>query len=1002
MKIADSRQGWGQARIGAGSARWLEHLLCIVAVSLLVATAALGQSADKLQVGKDSKEDIKQAQQLADRGDKSFATGKWNEALAEYEQAVKHAPGEAGIARRAAALRAEVVQKLVDQAETDALDGFVVSATDLMYEALKIDPGNTIVAERLAQMKQMKEYLPRGDKEDYEIKGAAALKPQQGKKAINARGDSKSAYEQVAGMFGITVAFDPDLTSKNIKLRVNDVDFYTAMQLLGAESKTFYRVVNSTLIFVAEDTIAKRKEYAEEVEETFRLDNTVAPEDVTEMVRVVREITNSTRITTDTANHSLTVRESADKVALAGQLIRELEQSRRDVMLDIELLEVDRNAARTLGITPPSHVQAFPLSTQAVAQLEQATDIANLLTLVAQVFSAQGITATPTDVLPVGGGKSTFLLTMPSASATFSNALSLVKSGRQILMRAQDGKAATFFVGQRFPVTLSLLSTSLGGTTVGAAVSSTVFARTDFAVGNGPVAVVAQDFNNDALLDLAVVNQADSSISILLSNDNGNFTPTTGSPIKLGTNEQLPSAIASKIFRLTDATHLVQPADLVIANSGSNTVSVLLGSENFDGTFTEATGSPFAVGIKPTGVVIADFNGDGLLDFAVINQGDNTISVFQGDGQGGFTPFPKSPFALPTTEKGPIAVLSGTFDNSGRPEIAVLSATTQNIGIFRATGDSTFNGTFAELSGSPVATGTDPVAFATGDLNADGFDDFAVVNQSQNAVTVLLNDTTGVFTAAVGSPLTTAATPAGVAIADFTNDGIGDIAVTNNGAGTLGVYAGLGSGQFSSRIELSTPPGPLALTTAVLTSSGLPDAILTASSGTSNFVTVLLDPASFATGAGSLQTPYPGSEYIDLGIKVKATPSVHEDNEVTLQLEFEIRALAGNSVNGIPIITNRTVSQTVRLKEGEPSLVAGLLDNEETKSLSGIPGLANLPGVGYAFGQRNNTSNDTELLIVVTPRRMSDRVRMSLVKYTGRGGAGTPGAPSPAPAPPEP
>jgi len=1002
MKIADSRQGWGQARIGAGWARWLEHLLCIVAVSLLAATAALGQSADKSQVGKDSKEDIKQAQQLADRGDKSFATGKWNEALAEYEQAVKHAPGDAGIARRAAALRAEVVQKLVDQAETDALDGFVVSATDLMYEALKIDPGNTIVAERLAQMKQMKEYLPRGDKEDYETKGAAALKPQQGRKAINARGDSKSAYEQVAGMFGITVAFDPDLTSKNIKLRVNDVDFYTAMQLLGAESKTFYRVVNSTLIFVAEDTIAKRKEYAEEVERTFRLDNTVAPEDVTEMVRVVREITNSTRITTDTANHSLTVRESADKVALAGQLIRELEQSRRDVMLDIELLEVDRNAARTLGITPPSHVQAFPLSTQEVAQLEQATDIANLLTLVAQVFSAHGITATPTDVLPVGGGKSTFLLTMPSASATFSNALSLVKSGRQILMRAQDGKAATFFVGQRFPVTLSLLSTSLGGTTVGAAVSSTVFARTDFAVGNGPVAVVAQDFNNDALLDLAVVNQADSSISILLSNGNGNFTPTTGSPIKLGTNEQLPSAIASKIFRLTDATHLVQPADLVIANSGSNTVSVLLGSENFDGTFTEATGSPFAVGIKPTGVVIADFNGDGLLDFAVINQGDNTISVFQGDGQGGFTPFPKSPFALPTTEKGPIAVLSGTFDNSGRPEIAVLNATTQNIGIFQATGDSTFNGTFAELSGSPVATGTDPVAFATGDLNADGFDDFAVVNQSQNAVTVLLNDTTGVFTAAAGSPLATAATPAGVAIADFTNDGIGDIAVTNNGAGTLGVYAGLGSGQFSSRIELSTPPGPLALTTAVLTSSGLPDAILTASSGTSNFVTVLLDPASFATGAGSLQTPYPGSEYIDLGIKVKATPSVHEDNEVTLQLEFEIRALAGNSVNGIPIITNRTVSQTVRLKEGEPSLVAGLLDNEETKSLSGIPGLANLPGVGYAFGQRNNTSNDTELLIVVTPRRMSDRVRTSLVKYTGRGGAGTPGAPSPAPAPPEP
>jgi general secretion pathway protein D len=242
-----------------------------------------------------------------------------------------------------------------------------------------------------------------------------------------------------------------------------------------------------------------------------------------------------------------------------------------------------------------------------------------------------------------------------------------------------------------------------------------------------------------------------------------------------------------------------------------------------------------------------------------------------------------------------------------------------------------------------------------------------------------------------------------VAIADFTNDGIGDIAVTNNGASTLGVYAGLGSGQFSSRIELSTPPGPLALITAVLTSSGLPDAVLTASSGSNNFVSVLLDPSSFASGtAGALQTPYPGSEYIDLGIKVKATPTVHEENEVTLQLEFEIRALAGNNVNGIPVITNRTISQTVRLKEGEPSIVAGLLDNEETKSLSGIPGLANLPGVGYAFGLRSTSLTDTELLIVVTPRRMSDRVRASLTRFAGRGGAGGAGVPSPAPPEPEP
>lgn len=938
---------------------------------------------------KQIKEDTRHAEQEADRADKAAAEGKTNEALAGYASATKIAPGDLNIRRRAAALRAQVVQKIVADAETAALDGDIQKATDHLVEALRIDPGNTILAERLSEMKQMQpRYLPRGDASDYEFKGAAVVHPQPGRKSVNVRGEAKSAFEQVAGMFGVKATFDPDLPSRNVKLQADSLDFYTAMQLLGAEARTFYRVVNPTLIFIAADTIEKRKEYAEEVEQTFPVDSAVAPEDLTEMMRVIREITNVTRINMDSKTHSLVLRDSADKVALAGELIKEFNQARRDVMLDIELLEVDSTEARNLGITPPSSTQAIPLNSQTVAQLEQATDITNLLTLISQVFQTQGITASPTNIFPVGGGRSTFLLTMPSATANFSEALSLVRSGREFWMRAQDGKPATFFVGERYPITLSLLSTSLGSTVIGGAVTPTTFARTDFTVGNDPVAVVAQDFNNDQQRDLAVVNQADSSITILLNQGNGNFAATAGSPLKLGTNEQTPSAIASAIFRLTDATHLVQPADLVVANSGSNTVSVLLGSENFDGTFVEATGSPFTVGTKPSAVLIADLNGDGFLDIAVANQTDNTISTFQGDGQGNFTPFPKSPFALPTAEKGPIAMAGGVFDNSGKPEFAVLSATTQNIGIYQATGDSTFNGTFAELSGSPIGTGVDPVAFAAGDLNGDAFADFAVVNQSANAVTVLLNDGTGVFTQAPGSPLATAATPAGVVIAGFTNSGLGDIAVTNNGSATLGVYAGLGFGTFSQDIELSVPPGPLAVISADVNGDGLPDAILTATSSSGNFVTVLLDPSSFATAGGNIQTPYPGSEYEDIGLKVKAIPALHDNDEVTLQLEFEIRSLAGTSVNGIPVITNRTLSQTVRLRENQTSIIAGLLDREETNALSGIPGFAALPGLGYAFGAKNKNYTNTELLFLVTPRRMSDRIRATRARYIGAGGGG--------------
>src|SRR6202008_93178 len=139
-------------------------------------------------------------------------------------------------------------------------------------------------------------------------------------------------------------------------------------------------------------------------------------------------------------------------------------------------------------------------------------------------------------------------------------------------------------------------------------------------------------------------------------------------------------------------------------------------------------------------------------------------------------------------------------------------------------------------------------------------------------------------------------------------------------------------------------------------------------------VTIIQDSTAFAPGTSTAQTPYPASEFIDLGVKVKAAPTLHTHHEVTLQLEFEIRALAGANINGIPIISNRTLAQTVRVKDDETTIIGGLLDNEETRSLVGLPGFANIPGLGYAFSTRNNSLKDTEFMILITPRRLPDPI----------------------------
>ncbi|PYS38210.1 MAG: hypothetical protein DMF71_17215, partial [Acidobacteria bacterium] len=193
-------------------------------------------------------------------------------------------------------------------------------------------------------------------------------------------------------------------------------------------------------------------------------------------------------------------------------------------------------------------------------------------------------------------------------------------------------------------------------------------------------------------------------------------------------------------------------------------------------------------------------------------------------------------------------------------------------------------------------------------------------------------------------------------------------------------------------LELSTPTGPQAVTTASLDATGLPDAAITAHSGTSNVVSVFLDPSTFSSTGSAVQVPYPGSEYIDLGLKIKATPYVHGGNEVTLQMEFEIRSLAGSALNGIPVINNQTLNQTIRLKQDETTLVGGLTDREAAKSLASLPGLGEVPGLGYAVQNRNNTSQDTEVLILITPRKLRIPPRLSKSIYAGPNpGAGTSG-----------
>ena len=143
-----------------------------------------------------------------------------------------------------------------------------------------------------------------------------------------------------------------------------------------------------------------------------------------------------------------------------------------------------------------------------------------------------------------------------------------------------------------------------------------------------------------------------------------------------------------------------------------------------------------------------------------------------------------------------------------------------------------------------------------------------------------------------------------------------------------------------------------------------------------SYAPVFNSPAiSAVLGNQTYVPPFPSVSYEDLGLSVKAKPVIHGDGDVTLALEMQVRALTGQSANGVPVISNQEYKGSIRLSDGEPAVVAGEITTNDELSMSGIPGLAAIPGLNQGLSDNTRMKEDDELLIVITPHVVSNRDR---------------------------
>ena len=636
---------------------------------------------------------------------------------------------------------------------------------------------------------------------------------------------------------------------------------------------------------------------------------------------------------------------------------------------------MDKNNARQLGITPPETAQTFSVSSAELQEAESSEE--GLLDVLQQVF---GSTTIP-PLVAFGGGLTTELATLPGASANFSEMLSLVQSGRRILLRAEDGQPATFFVGQRIPVSLSTYSASFvsgQGISGGLGGSSAPNPIVNYPAGNAPSFISTVSLRDNGVNDLLVANSADNTVSVLLGNGDGTFATQVTYPT--GTD---PVSIATGQFNNgTTATNNDDFPDIAVANKVANTVSILLGNPSGDGTFQPKVDIP--TGKEPVSVVSANFHDltgvSGAVDLAVANQEDSTISIFQGNGDGTF----KAP-TLTTLPAGfaPSSLAAADVNGDGHVDLVVADEGANSFSVLLGNGDGTFQ------TRKDYPTGTAPVFVALGDFNNEGALDVVTANNTANTVSVYYNQInsqnlpTGTFLAGNTRDFPAGNGPTSIAIADYNLDGLADIVVSDETDNAISVILNEGNTAFATNVELPVDTAPVAVVSADFNADGRPDAA-TANNGSANTTVVLNTASLFGNNTGSFGAPYPGIEYLDVGLKVKATPRIHA-NDVTLNLALDISSLTGSALNSIPVVSNTTVEQTIRLKQNETALMAGFLESNLTNAIAGTPGAAELPVVGYLAGDQTAQEEDSELVILVTPRLVQLAPHKDRVIYAGRG-----------------
>lgn len=413
----------------------------------------------------------KQAKKLYESSLKLAQKQQYAEALEKLKDARTISPQDAVYAAAQTEVQAKVVAGELRSGDQAMQKGDAPAALSAFRRAAQTDPADEYAQQRLRDSLPIPEALAsarlRADM------GETRLRPAAGTQSFDFKGNSSDLLQQVARAFGLASVPDQGLTSRPLKVKLDNVTWETASSILSRLCKVLIIPITDQQVLLANDTEENRRDLTRMSLRTFYAVGGSAPQELTELTTALRILFDLRFITPNASAGSIVIRAPQQTMDALSSFLDYLQDDRPTVMLEVKVFQVSSDLTRDIGTSVPTQFSVFNVTSeinklvtgsayqQIVAALVAAGQPVNATTILAALLassSSSSVLGQP--FATFGGGLTLTGVTVPGTSAHLSVGNSLARTVDDVLLRAGHGKAAVLKIGERYPIVTSQFGAS--------------------------------------------------------------------------------------------------------------------------------------------------------------------------------------------------------------------------------------------------------------------------------------------------------------------------------------------------------------------------------------------------------------------------------------------------------------------------------------------------------------------------------------------------------------